>query len=168
MANTDFAFGFKPIKTVHGGPPRVTKYGFSGEATAIFPGDAVVLEADGYVAAIAGTPSTEEPILGIAANYVAASSDEGTDVYVYDDPDTIFIAQHDGTATQAMIGDALDITVAAGDATRLISQMEIDTSSSTTGQLQMLALYQAIDNVMGEFAIFECKIAKHHFTSALT
>lgn len=168
MANRDAPFGFRPAQTKHGGPPRLNKYEFSGEATAIYPGDLLVLEADGQVAVIASTPSTEEPLLGAAANYIAASTAAGTAVYVYDDPDQVFIAQHDGTATQAMVGDQHDITATAGDATRLISLMEIDTSSTTTAQILLLGLLKSPVNAMGASAVFLCQIAKHHFTSTLT
>src|SRR3990167_2743490 len=125
MANIDNPHGFRPVQTPHGGPPRLTKYKFSGEATAIFPGDLVVLESDGKVAVI--TAASEEPLLGVAANYVAASAAEDTAVYVYDDPDQIFEVQHDGTSADDDVGDTLDPVATAGDATRFISQMEIDT-----------------------------------------
>ena len=166
MANLDNPHGFRPVKTLHGGPPRLTLYKFSGEATAIYPGDLVVLEADGKVAVITG--STEEPLLGVAANHVAASAAEDTDVWVYDDPQQTFEAQHDGVSVDDDVGDLRDPVATAGDATRLLSQMEIDTNGTTTNSLQLLALVAAPDNAEGANARYEVKIAKHHFTQTLS
>ncbi len=156
--------GFKPSQTAHGGPPRLTVYPFSGEATAIYPGDLVVLEADGKVAVI--TAAAEEPLLGVAANYVAASSAEDTDVYVYDDPEQIFEAQVDDTLLDDYAGDLCDPVATSGDSTRRISQMAVNPDASVTSSLQILAKHPADD--FGQYARVQVRIAKHHYTQTRT
>ena len=166
MANADVPFGFKPVNGPTGGPPRLTQYKFSGEATAIYPGDMLILEGDGKVAVI--TASSEEPLLGVAANHVAASAAEDTAVYVYDDPNQWFVAQHDGTSTDDMAGDLHDPIATTGDTVTLQSLMEIDTAGSSASSIQLIKLFDAPDNIEGLNARWICKIAKHHFTSTLT
>lgn len=157
-------YGFKPSQTSHGGPPRVTVYGFSGEANAVYPGDLVVLEADGKVAVI--TAANEEPLVGVAANFVEASSAEDTDVYVYDDPEQLFEVQVDDTLLDDYIGDLCDPVATSGDSSRRLSQMTANSDAATTSSLQIIAKHPADE--YGQYARVLVRIAKHHYTQTRT
>jgi hypothetical protein len=157
-------YGFKPSQTSHGGPPRISIYPFNGGATAIFPGDLVKLETDGEVAPLAA--ATDEPILGVAANYVAANSAVGTNVYVYDDPEQIFEAQVDDTLLDDYVGDLCDPVISSGDATRKLSQHAVNPDAAVTSSLQIVAKHPADD--YGQYARVMVRIAKHHYTQVRT
>lgn len=126
-AATDTPFGAIP----YGKTLRVRPYNKDASAVALYPGDFVILEADGGVA-IATTGSTT--ILGVAAEYSAASTAK-TDFLVYDHPDQEFAIQDDGDTTEmteASIGTRANITVTTGDTTLLRSLHEIDSSTAAT------------------------------------
>lgn len=157
-------YGFKPSQSAHGGPPRLTIYPFSGEATAVYPGDLVVLEADGKVAVI--TAATEEPLLGVAANYIESGASEDTDVYVYDDPEQIFEAQVDDTLLDDHVGDLCDPVATSGDATRKLSQMTVNPDAAVTSSLQIVSKHPADE--LGQYARIFVRIAKHHYSQTRT
>jgi hypothetical protein len=112
----------------------------SGDSVAIYPGD-FVHTAAGYC----NTAAATERLLGVAANYVAAST--AGDVMVYDDPRQEFIIQDDldstdTTLTIAEVGENCDILATAGNSTLKISKMEMDgsTHNTTTQQLHIVRL----------------------------
>lgn len=157
-------FGFKSSKCAHGGPPRLALYPFDGGATAIFPGDLVKLSATGEVAPLA--LSSDEPILGVAANYVAANSAAATDVYVYDDPEQLFEAQADDTLIDDYIGDLCDPVINAGDVTRKLSQHALNPDAAVTSSLQIVEKHPG--DSFGQYARALVRVAKHHYTQTRT
>ena len=134
--NADTPFGFVPYDEIK----RVRPYLKDASAAAIYPGDAVILEADGGVA-VAPVSSTQN--LGVAAEYSAASTAKN-DFLVYDHPDQLFYVQDDGDTTamsETEIGLNVDLITTTGDTTTLRSKHEIDSSSAaTTAGLAMKVL----------------------------
>lgn len=157
-------YGFKASRTAHGGPPKLTVYPFDGGATAIFPGDLVKLATDGEVQPVA--LATEEPILGVAANYIAANSAVGTAVYVYDDPEQIFEAQVDDTLLDDYVGDLCAPVINSGDTTRKLSQHTVNPDASVTSSLQIVEKHPGDE--YGQYARVLVRIAKHHYTQTRT
>jgi hypothetical protein len=184
MANTDNPNGFTPVRHLTGGTIRMGEYLIaSGESDAsIFTGDLVVLDADGYIAAAAASDTN---IVGVFAGckYTNSSGDEtyskhwatGTTTqgsadataYVYDDPDIVYDAQHDGTGAKADNGATFDILATAGSTTNGRSSMEIDTSTTGSGgQVRQIGLIGQADNAWGANATVECIINEHVFRKA--
>lgn len=144
MANADKPFGFRFAYTTHGGPPKMGKY--KNTAVAIYPGDAVHLDASGRINTIA---STETP-MGVAANYVSATADQA--VWVYDDLyNTVFEIQvDDATLTDDTAnGNFFDITATTGNTTTLQGQMELDGNASAEDTLILIDKVDAPDNAWG-------------------
>lgn len=137
-AATDNPFGAYPHDMVL----RVTAYNKDASAARIYPGDFVILEADGNVAP-ASTVSAS--IIGVAAEGSAASTAD-TEVLVYDHPEQLFVCQDDSDTSyvdQAAIGLNYDTVLGTGDTTRDRSTTELDTSSGTTAtaQLRLVGLH---------------------------
>jgi len=134
MANKDFPRGLRPLRQLSGGKIPMHAYWKKGTTTAIFEGDLVVLQgADSRVLRLATTTGSDD-VIGVAANYVAAGS-EGSTVWVYDDPFTVFGVQTDGTTdtdyTDA-VGSVAPAIVAAGSTSTGLSGVEIDSSAITS------------------------------------
>lgn len=150
MANADAPHGLNAVKMLNGGKIPMHKY-TSAATTAIGQGDIVTLRAAGKAAALK-TSGGANNILGVAASYAAVSSD----IWVYDDPDTIFEIQSDGatdpgSATAAgHVGNTAVLIVAnTYNTTTKISKMELDYSSITTGTadpLQIVGFYDGVNN----------------------
>lgn len=191
MANTDAPFGFKAIRHKAGGEIRVSKYIIaSDESSDIGIGDPVVksgttsttgdnagipivtLVTAGTGNAVTGIVASIGPIRSnLSLNYYDASAlSEEVEVYVYDDPYTVFIAQDDGVGTALAATDVgLNINIALDegvDTTTGISGAELDGSSKASGatlQCKLLRLYKdgGGDNEIGANAIWECTINNH-------
>lgn len=135
---TDAPFGAIPYDQVL----RIQAYRKDASASAIYPGDLVILESDGNVAP--GT-ATSTNIVGVAAEYSAASTAD-TEVMVYDHPDQLFVMQDDGDTTaltETGIGLNCDSITTTGNTTTLRSNHEIDADSATTvtAQLRIVGLH---------------------------
>jgi len=145
--NLDNPHGLNAIRMLNGGKIPMNKYTVA-TTTAVYQGDVVTLRAAGKVATLKTTGGADN-ILGVAANYTAAS---GT-VWVYDHPETVFEIQSDGatdpgsTTGWGQIGNTGPLIVTAGSGKR--SQQELDYSAITTGTadpLQIIGYYQGSDN----------------------
>jgi len=128
---------------------------------AIFRGDVVQLLATGDVKSVTVTGQVTAA-LGVAANYVPAlAANDQADVWVHDDPDTIYEVQSDGTTdpgsvavAQAHIGQTA--IIATPDATNSLggtasgqSGWELDYSdlgTDTTASLKIVGLYDQVGN----------------------
>ena len=107
MANPDRPNGFRAGSPMGG----VSVYQGASDASAMYQGDFVIMEATGEVdVAVAGSTA----LVGVADSYLAAAGD--TDIKVIDDVDQVFIGQDDasGTPTQSDIGNNADILATAG------------------------------------------------------
>lgn len=140
MANPDRPQGFRPYGEV------IQKVEMVAGA-AIYPGDAVHLEADGLVdPAVAG-----EDVYGVALSYASAS---GETVLVSVSPNQVYVCQADGADIDAQtdIGNICDILATAGDSTYKVSRQEIDSSAIGTGsggQLVILGVSGRVGNALG-------------------
>lgn len=181
MATTDKKHGFVPVKHLTGGEIRSHEYHVdSANATAIFPGDLVKMEADGDIAPAAANDGTV--VVGVAvgtkdvnrvansAGFLAASTEGYIDVV--DDPDVVFRVQEDGVGTPlaaTAVGATANHVAGAGDTTVGISNHTIDSSDIGTGaQLKVYGLYETSDNAWGDtFSEVLVLINEHHYKAAV-
>lgn len=191
MANIDKAYGLRPLKPMFGAEERYNEYTIAdGYGTAIYQGDYVVLTGTGRnVAKGAGTSDTPvgvvrgfnyEPATGEPtwSKYWAASTaiKSGTTAYVevYDDPDTVFSIQADGSLAAADVGLNADITVAAGSTVTGVSGSELAVAGKATTAtliLNILGLDEVVDpaNAWGTNARVKVKfnVHKHRSTTGV-
>lgn len=153
MANKDFPHGLLAVMSRMKDTPRMTNY-FANVTTAIFRGDPLILQANGRIASM--TTNTSVNIVGVAASYNAAATTPAVEIAVYDDPDTIFEVQSDGTTDPTLatarghIGGTCDLTLTTGGTNTGQSKMELDYSSigttATALPLKIVGLYDIVDN----------------------
>ena len=175
MANKDAPQGARPLRHLTGGNAfRMNPHTVdSGNSTAIFIGDFVMLEADGNVApATAGAR-----ILGVCGavagdydnlsrRYLPAST-AGT-IMVYDDPNIVFAIQEDSVGSTLALADRglrADHIAGTGSTTTSISGHEIDSSDAATndGGLRLIKIVDRADNAIGANAEWEVHIAQHEY-----
>lgn len=131
MANTDRPRGFKP----YGRDPLIGLYKADGSQT-IAVGDLVVMDSDGYIDI--ATAGSGNAIVGVAASAVASAT-EGDAIYVWCDPNQMFIGQCSDALDQndlyaaASTGTAIDFTGSTGI-------MELVSQDVTTGCLKIMQL----------------------------
>lgn len=164
MANVDSAFGLKPYEGLSpsGAIPQARKYLInpSGYGTTIYQGDLVKFNG-GYIeqagvsdANIVGVfngvhfQSSDGPVWSnfYTASTTASSGD--IEVYIYDDPNTLFTIQGDSdtASTQAAVGKNADTVGTGGSTTTGLSSRELDVSTlATTAGLQ-LKVVGVVDN----------------------
>lgn len=154
MANVDYPHGLNAVMSRSKDTPRLTKYKAT-VTSAIFRGGIVCLRTGGQVAACKTTGGADN-IIGVAANYVAAGTTPAADCWVYDDPDTVFEIQSDGTTdpgsttAQAKIGATCPlVNPATGTIGTGRSNTEIDYSAISTGTaapLKIVGIYNIVGN----------------------
>ena len=187
MSNTDRPRGAIPVGTLSGSPVSGTIRRYpvdSSNATAIFRGDFVKLEADGNVAPAAAG----DVLLGVALGPVVDRAIPATEhpgylpattagyVRVAVGPDILYEVQEDsvgGDMTAAMVGANGNIAAGAGSTTTGVSGHELDSSdvttnngSAATAQLRVVALVDREDNAVGTNAKWLVRINEHHFGSS--
>lgn len=128
MANTNAPRGFIPIKV--GGKECLVNSYTKTAGEVLYPGDLVKRVAAGTVQVCGAGVSAG--IVGVCAAYSAAASTDP--VFVYDDPDALFIGQCDGTTAYAVADNGANVDVAAGtpDTSLNRSGMLIDMSTKAT------------------------------------
>lgn len=153
MANVDHPHGLKPVMQLGGGPVPCHVYE-ANVTTAIFQGDVVTIRTDGRCDTLK-TASGANNIIGVAANYVEAGTTPAADLWVYDDPNTIFEVQSDGTTdpgettAQAAIGATANLVLTTGNTSTGLSKHELDYSdigTDTTAPLRIYGYHKQIDN----------------------
>ncbi len=163
MANPDSPFGFLPVSSPYGsgGQARTTEHALHATNSEIGIGTPVVVVDGGVNLATAGTGNA---ILGIAAEYKAASS--GGSIRVWSDPQQEFYAQCDdgtGTAT-ALAAVGLNINFIGTGVSNKKSTAELDESGATTGatlQFKIMRLWQGFHrNSQNEFGEFNRLVVK--------
>lgn len=151
MANKDRPNGFEPV-----GQPRMVISQVAGEA--VYPGEFVKLDNTGRVVAVAAGNT----IYGLCLDYGAAAGDR---VNVSVHPEQLYSAQADETEIDAQtdVGNLFDVLATAQNSTYKTSRMEIDSStvSVSDGQLLLIDIVRRPDNAYG--ANVECivKINEH-------
>ena len=161
------AYGLKPVKRVDGmpyaGATRLYKIDPAGEATNLFYGQVVNIGADGYIAlcTATGADATTNNLGGsgvgaigvfvgceyvnaqgqvIYSQYYPSGTANGGDIvaYVVDDPNALFMAELDDTATQTMVGTnttfATAQTTSTGSTTTGVSNSQLDATVATTAK----------------------------------
>lgn len=171
MANVDRPNGAVAIDSITGAPivAKMNKYNVdASNATAIFPGDFMALEADGNVApatagqgnlivGVCGGVRVASPTVsdGFLANtnigvtehpgYLPATT--AGEVYIIDDPDQLFLVQTAGTITADDQGQNTPFVAGAGSTTTGRSAHELNaTTTSTINQVRLVRPYGASDN----------------------
>ena len=155
MANIDKAFGLRPLGNLSASGSQ-KQFGYEiadNQAGAIFQGDLVTLK-DGYI--LQFDPASHSAAVGVfnGCNYIDPTTGKPTwsnyypssvnitsgkiTAEVMDDPNQLFIIQHDGTSTAADYGKNADIVVGTGSTTTGISANELSTTSvATTAALNL-------------------------------
>jgi len=157
-------YGLKPVKRADGQPyaGAVTHYLIdpAGEATNLFYGQVVILGADGYVAlaTASGADATTNNLGGsgvgalgvfvgceytndqgqtVHSQYYPANKTNGV-AYVVDDPNVLFQAELDDTATQTMVGTnttfAAVQSTSTGSTSTGVSTSVLDATVATTAK----------------------------------
>ena len=174
MANVDHPHGLNAVMSRFHDTPRMTLYkAFVNTTTpvGIFRGDVVQLLATGDIKTITTTTGVDA-VIGVAASYVSAlAANDGADVYVYDDPDTVYELQSDGTTdpgsttAQGHIGNQAPLILTGGVAASGQSQMELDygaMSTATADAIQIVGHYELVGNDMTlAHARYLVKLVKH-------
>lgn len=164
MANTHAARGLYPYQG-QGGSPRLKKYKCS-TTTATFRGDVVAMNSSGVVHRIATTTGSDK-VVGVASNYIPASTTTGNDVWVYDDPDQQFIIQDDGAAatpSQVDVGSTFVLIIGAGNTSTGQSIFELDASSTgvaATDPLLSQGFIEGPHDEIGKYARFIVTLNRH-------
>ena len=185
MANTDKAFGFRPLGNLSATGAQ-KQYGYEiadNQAGAIFQGDRVTIVA-GYV--VKFVPATHSAALGVFngcfyidpttgkptwKNYYPGSVNitEGTiSADVLDDPSQLFLVQSDGVIVQANIGKNADVIGTGGSTVTGVSTMELNSATiadTAALNLKIVGLWNVPANALGEFAVLVVKINEHLYGS---
>lgn len=161
------AYGLKPVKRVDGmpyaGATRLYKIDPAGEATNLFYGQVVNIGSDGYIAlaTASGADATTNNLGGsgvgaigvfvgceytnaqgqtIFSQYYPSGTANGGDImaYVVDDPNVLFQAELDDTATQTMVGTnttfAAVQSTSTGSTATGVSTSQLDATVATTAK----------------------------------
>lgn len=169
MANTDAAFGLRPVRS--GRSPSmgsVTRYHVpASDATALFVGDPVILagsaDSDGVPTVTRATAAAAGRITGVVVGVVPSPSLEtqyrpaSTAAYVLvcDDPNQVYEIQEDadgGALAAADVGLNADLIAGSGSTVTGRSGFELDSSTKATTatlQLRILGFAQRADNEIG-------------------
>jgi hypothetical protein len=165
MANTSEARGFVPQQNCSGINTKGTNYFVStAYATAIYPGDLVVLSATtgGLIQCGSVTTTTDTNVIGIFAgcNYVdtngrptdgawpGTTTNTKVVAYVYDDKDLTAVVQNAAALTAANIGD--QATYVVGSPSTLFKRSAAVASATTeTGPVRILGLAPIVGNDWG-------------------
>jgi hypothetical protein len=169
MANTDAAFGFRPVR-VEGSSeiPVNTYYVPASDGTALFIGDPVILtgtaDSNGVASVTRATAGSSAYTTGVVIA-VKAVTDESTIyreasteryVVVADNPYQVFEVQQDSIGAVPAItdvGNTVDFIAGTGDTVYGKSAFELDTSNVGTGdQFVIEGFVQGTDNEVGNFA----------------
>jgi len=175
MANIDAPFGFRQVGGLGSRPTSngTSQYKIaSGQTAAIYAGDVVALAGSGGLKVEGGTtvtaghvgpsetdasrnvgifngclyddPTTNKPTF---QNYWPGDLNAAANAFVYDNPDDLFEVQTTGTHTQAVVGQACDMTYLAGQAINNgRSRESLTGTASASGMFAVLRLSEDPSN----------------------
>lgn len=192
MANTDAAYGFRPMYTMKGKAPstnNAASRGYaiaSGYATSLFTGDPVksvgsaaadgrptieIAPAGAVRGVFAGCEYTDASGSRVRSKYWPAST-TATNViaFVYDDPETVFSVQADEDIEVADFNNKADFVSGTGNTRTGLSAYELDSSNIGTGDaLLIIGLDDTISpNDLASFAKVKVLFREHELGAALT
>jgi len=186
MANTDKAFGLRPIGNLSATGAQ-KQYGYEiadNQSGTIFQGDLVVLTA-GFISRF--LPATHTAAVGVfnGCSYIDPTTGKPTFKNFYpgsvnitsgkiiadviDDPSQLFLVQCDAGFVAADVGKNADVIGTGGSTTTGVSTMELNSSTlATTAALNLktVGLYNVPSNEYGSFAVVVVKINEHVYGSA--
>jgi hypothetical protein len=195
MANINAAFGLRPIRNLNGSPWNGQAKKFyipSTDTDAMFVGDPVVLagsgDANGVPTVKLATAGATNKITGVVVGFLPAEGRTDSTlnlnntyrpastacyVLVCDDPDTIFEAQLDDSATPAVadIGTNFNLVAGSGSTVNGLSGWEVETSTSSTGntlQVHLLRFVEIENQSVGASANGEFIINLHSYNRPIT
>lgn len=192
MANSNRIAGFRPIKHLNGNPwnGKFNMY-YKSASSDIFKGSPVILAgaadtsgkyptidigaAGGAFVGVAIGFSTTPYIVADPTNLELAYSPSGTSHYVavVDDPTVIFeLFQETGATDMAAtdIGMNCPIIAESGNTATGLSTVTMDYSelaTTSTDEVKVLRLVDAVDNALGAYARFEVLINNHTYGQGL-
>lgn len=166
MANADRPNGFTPIMLIDGSPfnGAVRKYSVDAtNATAIFPGDAITLEADGNVTPAAAGGVVLGVCTGVVVDRTIAATEHpgylpattAGEIYVAVGPNVLYEVQEDGLVSQLAatdVGANIDLIAGAGSTTTGRSAHELDSDTVTSAgsaQFRLVDYIRREDNEVG-------------------
>lgn len=189
MANVDSPFGFKPVRFLSGAPYNGAFNLYStatGDATAIFIGDPVILSGtsqtiDGAVYSDVDQAATGDVVTGVvigvlpqtesSTTYRAASTQRL--LMVADDPNLLFEIQEvsGGTALTANdIGLNANFVVGSGSTTTGMSGVELNNSGEATTNtldVHIWGFANRPDNEVGEHAKWLVRLNRHQLANQI-
>lgn len=168
MANLDAPVGLAPWNGDQSGPPRLRLYK-GGTTTSIGRGDVVAVASNGRVHRTA-TTTASDLVVGVSAQYVAAPAAGVTatpDVWVYDDPNQVFVIQDDGAAAtpaQASLFATYPLVLGTPNTTTGSSIQELDISgpgAAATDPLLAIGYVEGPDKDISKNAKFLVRLNRH-------
>lgn len=183
MANTNGAYGLKPLRHLSGGCIRMSEYSIaSAYDTNVFTGDPVEMTGTGKNIALAAADNADSIGVFAGCRYVDASGQVQNSQYwpadtvateivafVYDDPQIVYSAQST-TVAAADIGQLADWDGTAGNTATGNSGNQVDGTSyaATGGALRVLGLIPSPDNAYGAYAKVEVMFAEHALSGVVS
>lgn len=190
MANTDNAFGLKPVQHRNGAPYngafRLYSTSATADATAIYIGDPVILSGtsqtiNGKIYSDVDQAATGDVMTGVvigvmpvtqdSLRYRAASTQRL--LMVADDPDLIFEIQEVTGGTALTANDAglnANFVVAAGSTVTGLSGVELNNATeavTNTLDLHIVGPVAREDNAIGEHCKWLVTINRHQFANQI-
>ena len=153
MANNDNPNGFLFRKNGQGGTTPLILRGIVATGQTIKKGDAIILASGLIQIAVATSPL----IYGFANESVTSSAAGAKLGFIPAAPGYIFSGQCSGTATQAMLGTAVDIEGTTGI-------MEINENATTEKVLQLVGVDPDVENALGLNARMLFTVARSQYT----
>jgi len=177
MANIDNPRGLWAIKAYSGELPAAIDVSVdSSNATAIFVGDPVAVEADGNVKPSGATATTGAQTIGVVEGvfnsngsvlkYLPAST-AGT-LIVRPADNVIFGIQANGSTTSADIGSIHPLVATAGSTTSGMSRYEVNSSSTSSGVVKIVGKTGEVNNDWGTNVNLQVIFAVGFFKNATT
>ena len=185
MANTDNAFGLKPVQHRNGAPYNgAFRLYCAADATAIFIGDPVILSGSsqtvrGQIYSDVDVCATGDVMVGVCVGVVPETQDSlryraaSTTrlIMVADDPDLLFEIQEVSGGTALTANDAglnANFVVASGSTATGYSGVELNNASEATTNTLDLHIVGPVardDNAIGEHCKWLVTINRHQFSN---
>jgi hypothetical protein len=162
MANVNRVDGFGPVKYNNGAPWNGACHLYSvaaADTTALFIGDLVKLDGTADANGVRGVTqaAASNAVIGAVVGFLVDYTNINAAPYrlastaryalVVDDPNVLFEAQEDGDTDPLEMVDAgliVKLVVGAGNTTRGVSVMKIDSNTEATGATLPLKLIQPV------------------------
>lgn len=194
MSSTSAPFGLRP-SFHNSGQVRPKRYTLAtGYAVNVFAGDPVKLTDSGVIqlgtsdgtrsgttdgiallGVFAGVQYRDSNGKPVVSNYWPASTTATEiEVFVYDDPETLFDVQYtnpsSGTTVQTAVGEECDWTVASpgGSTSTGLSNTYLTAIQSTSGQFQIVGFAYGVDNALTDaYVVATVRLNEAHYKASV-